>query len=86
MFSLLFICHQARRIEKTKLEEQRITARRHNNALREEERWSAIDKANQKEAEIMQGVPNWEAGAGVYKNRYMKPMDAPGRFKADLYK
>ena len=43
-------------------------------------------RANDKEAEIMQDVPSWDAGAGVYKNRYMKRMDPPGRFKADLYK
>ena len=70
---MLFICYQARRIEKTKLEEQHITARRHNNALREEERWSAIDKANQKEEQ------KWEymrtVGAKAQRNNSSVPYD-----------
>ena len=64
---------QARRVEKTRLEEQRITARRHANALREEERWSAIDKANQKEEQ------KWEymrtVGAKAQRNNSSVPYD-----------
>ena len=32
----------------------------------------------EKEGEIMQDVPGWEAGASVYKTRYMSPMDLVG--------
>ena len=34
--------------------------------------------AQQHEAELMKDVPNWEAGASVYKTRYMAPMDLKG--------
>ena len=30
------------------------------------------------EQELMKDVPDWEAGASVYKTRYMSPMDVFG--------
>ena len=60
-------------MEKTRQEEQRITARRHANALREEERWNQIDKANQKEEQ------KWEYmrthGAKAQRNNSSVPYD-----------
>ena len=35
-------------------------------------------KMLENEAELMKGVPDWEAGASVYKTTYMKPMDVFG--------
>ena len=31
-------------------------------------------KRVENEAELMKDVPNWEAGASVYKTRWMRPM------------
>ena len=30
------------------------------------------------EAELMKDVPNWDAGASVYKTRFMQPMQVFG--------
>lgn len=35
-------------------------------------------KQKESEAELMKDVPNWEAGASVYKTRYMNPMSVFG--------
>ena len=35
-------------------------------------------KLVENEAELMKGVPNWEAGASVYKTTYMAPMTVFG--------
>jgi len=35
-------------------------------------------KMLENEAELMKDVPNWEAGASVYKTRYMSPMEVFG--------
>ena len=35
-------------------------------------------KQKESEAELMKDVPNWEAGASVYKTRYMNPMQVFG--------
>ena len=35
-------------------------------------------KRVENEAELMKDVPNWEAGASVYKTRYMNPMSVFG--------
>ena len=41
---------------------------------------------NEKEAKLMEDVPDWEAGANIYKTTYLRPMDLIGRLKLDLYK
>eukprot|EP00324_Dicrateria_rotunda_P002133 CAMPEP_0206156146 /NCGR_PEP_ID=MMETSP1474-20131121/2732_1 /ASSEMBLY_ACC=CAM_ASM_001110 /TAXON_ID=97495 /ORGANISM="Imantonia sp., Strain RCC918" /LENGTH=129 /DNA_ID=CAMNT_0053555095 /DNA_START=24 /DNA_END=413 /DNA_ORIENTATION=- len=35
-------------------------------------------KLKEHEAELMKDVPNWEAGASVYKSSYQKPMSIVG--------
>ena len=40
----------------------------------------------EKEKELMEDVPDWEAGANIYKTTYLRPMDLIGRIKLDLYK
>ena len=35
-------------------------------------------KMLENEAELMKDVPTWEAGASVYKTRYMSPMEVFG--------
>ena len=32
------------------------------------------EKKIENEAELMKDVPDWQAGVGVYKTRYMSPM------------
>ena len=40
----------------------------------------------EKEKELMEDVPDWEAGANIYNTTYLRPMDLIGRIKLDLYK
>ena len=57
----------------------RCTARAHRSAYLKQVQ-------TEKEKELMEDVPDWEAGANIYNTTYLRPMDLIGRIKLDLYK